>query len=107
MQIPWSTIDKKIAQSIAEPVDIETRQPVSGGCINHAYALRGPRAGFFVKINSSQRVDMFAAEFAGLNELRKSKTLRVPKPYSFAVVDGNAFLAMELLNLSAGDSSSM
>ena len=107
MLLDWQGIEKTIADSIGKAVEIQTRIEVGGGCINQAYALQGPNASYFVKVNQAQQVDMFAAEYAGLTELRATQTLLVPQPFCYGVVKDSAFIAMQLLHLGPTAGASM
>jgi len=71
-----------------------------GGCINQAMMLEG-RDGrrYFVKLNRAAALDMFAAEAAGLDELRAGGAIRVPAPVAHGVGAGHAFLVLEWLEL--------
>ena len=77
-----------------------------GGCINQAVTLSG-RDGrrFFVKLNRAEALDMFAAEAAGLDELRASGAIRAPAPVAHGTAGGRAFLALEWLELDGRGSS--
>ena len=71
-----------------------------GGCINQAVTLSG-RDGrrFFVKLNRAAALDMFAAEAAGLDELRASGAIRAPAPIAHGTAGDRAYLALEWLDL--------
>jgi protein-ribulosamine 3-kinase len=76
-------------------------QPVSGGDINHAGQLRdaaGRR--WFIKLNDSQRLDMFVAEAAGLAELARADALRVPTVAGYGVAGQSAWLMLEWLEFA-------
>ena len=49
---------------------------------------------------------MFKAEFAGLQAIAESATIRVPKPLCVGVADTDCYLAMEYIELSSGNRSS-
>ncbi len=94
-------MDEKLVRSIAAdaagltgPTSIE---PVGGGDINEAYAVRGGGVGVFVKLNRRAAAGMFATEHAALAEIAATGTLRVPKPLGYGERDGVAYLALELL----------
>jgi fructosamine-3-kinase len=53
---------------------------VSGGCINQAFQIKTESDHiYFVKINVDSPQNMFAAEAAGLDELRKPNALNIPR----------------------------
>lgn len=74
---------------------IISRQPVSGGCINHGMVVQ-TRSGdsFFVKVNLAAPKDMFECEAKGLETLSIEGGPIVPKP----LLQGNDFLLMENLS---------
>ena len=85
---------------------VESRQ---GGCINHAYRVRGQDGRqFFVKLNDARHAAIpstwlrtgFAAEAAGLNEIAATQTIRVPQPVAHGASNMHSFLVLEYLELS-------
>ncbi len=97
----WTQIAATISSATGTPFDPLPPQSLGGGCINAAYRLPG-RDGraYFVKLNEARLGAMFAAEAEGLAELAASATLRVPTPIGHGEVAGQAFLVLELLDLS-------
>ena len=92
---PWSTIAAYIAQATGKPFEPRPPSSVGGGCINTAVKLSDHRRSFFVKLNSAERLEMFAAEAEGLGEMAQSHCIRVPEPVCHGTVDGQAYLVME------------
>ncbi len=74
--------------------------PVSGGDINHAYRLDDGKYHFFIKTNSRERLQMFEAEQYGLDEIRRSASIRAPRPIVCGMVADQSFIIMEYLDLS-------
>jgi protein-ribulosamine 3-kinase len=74
-----SRICKIIEDNLSsEIVDVTS---LSGGCINDAYKIKSAKGElFFLKQNTAGK--MFHCEANGLNELRKSKSIKVPEVYS-------------------------
>ena len=95
----WKNIAADIATATGRPAALEQQGAVSGGCINQAQRIRCENTDYFVKLNSASRVDMFAAEFDGLNELRQCTALHVPVPLCWGSDDQSAWLVMEHLAL--------
>lgn len=95
----WSTIAAYIAQATGEPFEPRPPSSVGGGCINTAVRLSDHRRSFFVKLNSVERLEMFAAEAEGLGEMAQSHCIRVPEPVCHGTVDGQAYLVMEHIAL--------
>ncbi len=72
--------------------EVQSLQPVGGGCINHGARLTTTRGDtFFLKTNPSAPADMFAREAEGLEALRVPDGPRVPQPYLW----GPTFLLLE------------
>jgi len=89
------TITRETGQ---EPVGIP--RAIGGGCINEAFRL----GEYFIKSNTSARIDMFEMELLGLAALHDTATVKVPQPICSGVARDRSFLVLELLPL--GDSSS-
>jgi fructosamine-3-kinase len=94
----WNVITDAIAVHTGRPFVLEQRLPVSGGCINQGYCLQGQGQAYFVKINQSHQVDMFAAEALGLQHLAATHTIRVPRPICHGVSGGQSYLVLEWLD---------
>jgi protein-ribulosamine 3-kinase len=95
----WEEVSRRISSTIGEPFAIRSHAGIGGGCINEVGVVIGDRGRFFVKTNTADKEGMFAAEFAGLQEIRKSGTVRVPEPVCFGSAEGRAYLVMEYLPL--------
>ena len=52
---------------------------VHGGSINECYRWQSEVGPIFVKVAPARSIEMFAAEAAGLDELRRAKAVRVPR----------------------------
>lgn len=99
-------IAKLIQQTINQPFSITDTRSVAGGCINSAYILQGKTQCFFIKLNHSNLLSMFEAEFKGLQEMEQSATVRVPHPIVSGVIGESAFLVLEKVSLCPGNSES-
>jgi protein-ribulosamine 3-kinase len=84
----------------------DRRSAVGGGCINTTEMLEGSGQRYFVKLNDAERLDMFAAESAGLTEIANSKSVRVPQPVCAGTHAGRAYLVLEYLDIGHGTSGS-
>lgn len=104
--LDWQHIGAAIAAATSEHFTVETCRAVGGGCINHAYRVEGGGRRYFVKLNRAASVEMFAAEFEGLQTLRATDTVRVPKPVSWGVAGESAYLVLEHLELDRETESS-
>ncbi len=80
-----------------------TNLPAAGGSINSTSILDGGGRRFFLKMNRVGRAHMFAAEAAGLRELARAGTIRVPEPVCWGETGENAYLVLEYLDLGPGN----
>ncbi|MGI9290612.1 MAG: fructosamine kinase family protein [Gammaproteobacteria bacterium] len=75
-------------------------QPVSGGDINQVFRVPGPDGDLFLKINSKDCLEHFAAESEGLAELSRAEDLVVPATLGTGLCSQTAWLLLEWLDLS-------
>ena len=68
---------------------------VTGGSINECYCWPGDAGPMFVKVAPLEAQAMLAAEAAGLAELERSHTVRVPRVLASGPAERCAFLALE------------
>lgn len=101
-----TTIAAHIETALGRPFTPDSAEPAGGGCINETLVLSGGSQRYFVKINRRDRADMFAAEAEGLRELAAANAIRVPQPICTGTADGQAFLALEYLDLGANRGTS-
>jgi protein-ribulosamine 3-kinase len=107
MEAPWPDIERSIGEALATPVSIESRAPVDGGCINECFLVHGSRRAFFVKLNTPERAPMFAAEAAGLEEIGRTGTIRVPRPLCHGASAAASWIVLEHLELGSADGKTM
>jgi fructosamine-3-kinase len=101
---PWNDIERAIREALAAPFVIDARAPAAGGSINECHVVRGRGRAFFVKLNTPQRADMFAAEAAGLEEIGRAAVVRVPQPLCHGACPAASWIVLEHLELRpAGD----
>lgn len=81
---------------------------VGGGDINTAFRLQATGIDWFIKLNRSSLLNMFAAEAAGLQELASLRQVKVPQVVLFGEHDNHAYLLLEYEALGSlrGDSAS-
>ena len=91
----WQTISKQIEVATGQSFNIVSTHLLSGGDINSAVLLRGDNKSYFIKLNNANLITMFEAEFAGLQELAKTQTIRVPKPVVCGQTPEHAYLVLE------------
>ncbi len=102
----WQLIVKKIEQNTKQPFVINNIDSVSGGCINSAFILQSENSSYFIKLNQAKFLPMFEAEFAGLKELRKTKTIRIPQPIVCGISADKTFLVLENTPLTSSSKQS-
>jgi protein-ribulosamine 3-kinase len=83
---------------LRQPLRIDSAEPVSGGCIHRCYRVLIGGTPRFLKTNSTEHSDAFAAEADGLAALR-SAGLRAPEPLAHGVAGEEAYLLLEYLEL--------
>ena len=101
----WGDIAAAIGHAVGAPPDLTRAVPLGGGDINSAYRLEARNgARYFAKLNDAARHEMFAAERAGLEELARTCTVRVPHPVVHGVSGPVSYLVLEYLDLGgSGD----
>ena len=88
----WQFISEQIKAATGQTFKVVSVQALSGGDINSAFRLQGTDKLYFVKLNNADLIGMFEAEFAGLQELAKTQSIRVPVPVVCATTAGHSFL---------------
>ena len=100
MKALWQEIEAQISAASGTPFSIESKQPKGGGSINEAFHLQGLSGEWFVKLNSSDQLDMFAAEAEGLQALASANAIQVPTPLVWGIHENRSFLVLEYLPIS-------
>ncbi len=100
----WRTIEQNIGKSARKQFIIERRVGIGGGSINASYRVEGSGQCYFVKTNTAQRLEMFAAEAKGLDALASAQAIRVPQPVCRGVAGKHAYLVMEFIMFGRGGS---
>ncbi|NEP15314.1 MAG: fructosamine kinase family protein [Leptolyngbya sp. SIO4C1] len=101
----WETLAKQLSQALGQPFEIRDRATVGGGCINQAYRVSDGQQSVFVKLNQASQLAMFEAEYAGLEEIYRTQTIRVPQPLGRGLVDSSAYIALEWLPLGGSSAT--
>lgn len=107
MNAPWPDIERAIAAASAAPFAIESRSGAGGGCINECHVVRGGGRTYFVKLNAPGRAEMFAAEAAGLEEIGKAQSIRVPQPVCHGANREASWIVLEHLELKPAGADAM
>jgi fructosamine-3-kinase len=102
----WNEIAGQIGRAIDKRFEIVDRRSVGGGCINQAYIISSKTERYFIKLNQASRVEMFAAEAKGLQEMAATITMKVPLPICWGMVNESSYLVLECLDLTSRGNSS-
>lgn len=95
-----NSLDAAIATLFGEELRIVSKRPVYGGDINEAYCLSfSDGTAAFMKCNALKNLSFFEAEAKGLEALRKTGTIGVPKALGIGTDESQkiSFLLMEYL----------
>jgi len=85
-----------IGATIGARLQARPSDRVHGGSINECYRWQSEVGPIFVKVAPARNIEMFAAEAAGLDELRRAKAVRVPRVLGVGRDTGSrAWLALE------------
>lgn len=95
---PWPDITQQIRQFDSN-FNIQAIRTIGGGCINEAYQIQSESTDYFVKLNKASFLSSFEAEAAGLAEIQKTHTIRVPEPKCYGCDAGNTWLVLEYISL--------
>lgn len=87
-----------IPASLRVELGIESAAGVAGGCIHDCYRVSIAGAARFLKTNSSEYQDAFAAEADGLAALRAAG-MPAPEPLAHGAAGDRAYLVLEYLDL--------
>jgi fructosamine-3-kinase len=99
----WITnIVNHISATVGRNFSCRHRTRLGGGCINAAWRLSDEYSSFFVKLNIAATLDMFIAEFEGLQALHATGTVKIPVPLCYGVSEDCAYLVTEYLPLAGG-----
>jgi len=104
---PWSDIERSIREASGAPFVIESRAGIEGGCINECHVIQGHGRAYFVKTNAPGLAEMFAAEATGLDEIGRTRTVRVPRHVCHGTGPTASWIALEFLELQSPDDRGM
>lgn len=104
---PWHVIAAQIASATGQAFALQRTAAVGGGCINSTCRIAGSGREYFVKLNSAGRASMFEAEAAGLAEIARTNTLRVPLPVCHGRDESASWLVLEYIEMGGGGAAAM
>lgn len=96
----WRPMQSLLTETTGENIGRLAAKSVPGGDINQAWCLSDGQRKFFVKTNAHKYLPMFEAEMRGLDEIRRSCTVRVPRAIACGLQGEQAFIVMEHVELS-------
>jgi protein-ribulosamine 3-kinase len=99
-------IAQAIGAALGADVEAQPAARVHGGCISESFRWSSEQGPLFVKVGGADSREAFEAEAAGLSELGAADAVRVPGVLVTGVTATHAFLALEWLDLRAGDGAS-
>jgi fructosamine-3-kinase len=92
-------LDEAISRYCGTPSRIGQCSEIGGGSISRSLVAQSESARWFVKVNSADRAELFAAEADGLAALRACPALRVPAVVGHGISGRQAYLILEHLEL--------
>lgn len=96
----WQAIEAEISRKVGETFKIEDHHSVAGGCVNECWKISGKGRSFFLKTNTPDFQEVFAAEAEGLEMLALRAAIRVPRPLCQGLVEQRAYLVLEYIPLT-------
>jgi len=96
----WKHITEQIRQATGTQFAPTAPSTVGGGCINQAFQLSDHGQSYFIKLNHTNQLSMFEAEAAGLGEIARSNSIRVPEPICHGCSGDNSFLVLKYIPMS-------
>jgi fructosamine-3-kinase len=97
--IDWQGIATHISKASSQYFEIQTIYTITSGYNHSAFRIEGAGQNYFVKVNTRDCFDMFAAEAASLAEIWQTAIIRVPIPLCWGTTNGHAYLVMEYIAL--------
>lgn len=95
----WAAIRRAVVDAGMPFDEIRHAHPVGGGSISRAFVLESGCDKIFVKVNSAERAELFAAEADGLAALAACPALCIPRVIGRGTLGGHAYLILEHLTL--------
>ena len=99
MRMDWQAVSGQIELATGRAFSVASAQRLVGGDINSAFRLQSHDQSYFIKLNRAGLAMMFEAEFAALQDLADSQTIRVPAPVVCSATCDHVFLVLEYIEL--------
>ncbi|MBV9962236.1 MAG: fructosamine kinase family protein [Parafilimonas sp.] len=88
---------QQLSKHFNQHVNISNYKQVFGGDVNQTFQLQTNIGSFFLKLNDGSLKDMFEKEFAGLQLLHQTQTIKIPKPILYGEFENQIFLLTEFI----------
>ncbi len=102
----FAPVAAAIAEATGTPFAVGATRAAGGGSIHSAWVLADGGRRYFVKLNETGALPMFAAEAEGLAALDAAGAVRVPAVVASGLAPGYAYLVLEHLEMGALDRAS-
>jgi fructosamine-3-kinase len=93
----FNEIARQLSKHFNQHVNIPTYKQIFGGDINQTFHLTTNIGSFFLKVNDGSLKDMFEKEFAGLQLLHQTQTIKIPQPILYDEIENKIFLVTEFV----------
>jgi fructosamine-3-kinase len=93
----FNFLSQQLSIYFNKSVHIKSKTQVFGGDINQTFHLQTNIGSFFLKLNDGKLTDMFEKEFSGLQQLHKTKTIKIPEPILQGSFNNQIFLVTEFI----------
>ncbi len=90
-------IEDICSQIEQKPVRLRAYERISGGDINDTYRLAMTDRDYFIKLNTSDKLDMFEKEADGMKLLAGTQSFVVPEVYHTGIFEKHSFLLMSYI----------
>lgn len=95
------SIAENIGASLNKSIQFKHIESLGGGCINQVSKITDDKGNrWLLKENSPSLLDMFIAEAQGLEEIKQSKSIRVPDVICYGETSNKSYLVLEYITLS-------
>ncbi|TRM11290.1 fructosamine kinase family protein [Lentibacillus cibarius] len=85
-------------QQAGDDSPLRQKKRVTGGSINASYFVETAQASYFIKYHPDAPAHFFELEAKGLELIRQTASIFVPKVYTYSDEENNAFLVMEWID---------
>lgn len=105
LDIVWHFVSEKISETINYDFICDDIRSVEGGDTHQAFKISDGKKRFFVKTNKAEFINNFQSEATGLEQLRQTDVVRLPRPVCHGIAGQQSFLVLEHITLKEADDS--